>query len=146
MRNEIINKINDLFDENVNLKVRNAYLEAKENERNEACSCERQEKSKLNFKIIEYGRKHLTNEVLKSWGNEVSVHRDNETNDLKITSFNRWYENKINKSYVPENMSIEEVKELIYPYALEKYEEEKAEAVKKFEEKELKNKEEEENE
>lgn len=146
MRNEIIIKINDLFDENIDLKVRNAYLEAKEKERNEACSCERQEKSKLDFKIIEYGRKHLSEQVLKNWGNDVSVHRDDETNDIKITSFNRWYENKINKSYVPENMSMEEVKELIYPYALEKYEEEKAEAIKKFEEKELKNKEEEENE
>lgn len=146
MRNEIINKINDLFDENVNLKVRNAYLEAKENERNEACSCERQEKTKLDFKIIEYGRKHLAKEVLKSWGTDVSVYRDDETNDIKITIFDRWYENKINKSYVPENMSMEEVKELIYPYALEEYEKEKAEAIRKFEEKELKNKEEEENE
>lgn len=138
MRNELITKINDLFDENTNLKVRNAFLEAKEEDSEKVVNCERQEKTKLDIKIINYGKKVLAKEVLSSWGNEVRIYRDDDTKQLIITDFEKWFKERVIDSNVPTNLSKEELKELIYPYAKEQYEKEKAESIKKFEERELK--------
>lgn len=146
MRNDIINMVNDIFDENVDLKIRNAYLEAKEKEREESVtcelSCEPQEKTKLDIKIIEYGKKALAKETLSTWGNEVSVYRDDDSKEIIITSFDKWLKERIIDSSIPNDLSRAELKELIYPYAVERYEKEKAESMKKFEEKELKESEE----
>ncbi|MDE6284216.1 MAG: hypothetical protein K2M17_00515 [Bacilli bacterium] len=137
MRNEIITKINDLFDENANLKVRNAFLEAKENERNEVCCSEKQGKTKLDIKIIEYGKRALAKAVLSTWRNEGTVYKD-ENGEFVFTNYDKWFKDKIVTSEVPNNISMEELKNLIYPYAIEQYEKEKAESMKDLEERELK--------
>lgn len=139
MRNELITKINDLFDENLTLKARNAFLEAKEE--NEIKCCEKQGKTKLDLKIIEYGKAALAKEVLSTWGNEVRVYRDQDSKEIIITSFEKWFKEKIIVSNVPRNLCIDEVNKLIYAYAIEQYEKEKTESVKKFEESEKEKKE-----
>lgn len=139
MRNELITMINNILDENTDLKVRNAFLEAKENERNKDCCNSKADikgYSKLDEKIIEYGKKELADKLLNSYSNQVRVSRDESTKELKFTTFDNWYKDKIYEKYIPKNMSYEEAKELIYPYAVEKYEKEKVEAIKSFEESE----------
>jgi hypothetical protein len=136
MRNEIITKINDLFDENTNLRARNAFLEAKENENNKVCISDSETKNSLDKRIIEIGKKTIADTALKKYGNDVYTSRDEETKEIKQTTFEHWLENKLYAKDIPKNMTYEEVKEVIYPYAKELYEKEKAESLKKFEERE----------
>lgn len=143
VRNEIINKINDLFDENVDLKIRNSFLESKEEQRNKVVDEADSRKTNIDKKIIEYGKRVLAKEILSTWGNEVRVYRDDDSKEIIVTNFDKWLDERIINSNIPNNMSRAEVKELIYPYAVEQYEKEKAESMKRFEEKELKESEEE---
>lgn len=143
VRNEIINKINDLFDENVDLKIRNSFLESKEEQRNKVVDEADSRKTNIDKKIIEYGKRVLAKEILSTWGNEVRVYRDDDSKEIIVTNFDKWFDERIINSNIPNNMSRAEVKELIYPYAVEQYEKEKAESMKRFEEKELKESEEE---
>lgn len=139
MRNDLIIAINNIFDENASLKVRNEYLEKyhKEGEKPKTCCVdERTEVSLIDLKVIAYGKEKLCDEVLKSWG-DVEVYRDKETKELKITSYEEWLDNKIYKDYIPDNMTKNEVMNIIYDNAIEIYEKQKMQAIKRFEEKEL---------
>lgn len=141
-RNDLIIAINNIFDENIDLKVKNEFLEMYKKEK-ESVKCSVEEKTEINqldLKMIEYGKKQLADKVLKSWGNEVIVNRDEETNKIKTTTYQNWLNKKIYDSEIPNDMSKTEVLNVIYDIALEKYEEEKKEAIKKFEEKELEKK------
>lgn len=143
LRNDLIIAINNIFDENVNLKVRNEYLERyyEENEKPKTCCAkEKKEVCQLDLKIIEYGKKQLANKVIKDWGNEVTVSRDENTNDLITTPYEKWLDRKIYESEIPADMSKTEVKNIIYDYAIKLYEKEKIKSIKKFEEKELEEK------
>lgn len=139
MRNDLIIAINNIIDENVSLKVRNEYLEKyhKEHEKPKTrCVDKRTEVSLIDLKVIAYGKEKLCDEVLKSWNN-IEVHRDKETKELKITSYEEWLDKKIYKDYIPDNMTKNEVMNIIYDNAIKIYEEEKIQAIKRFEEKEL---------
>jgi len=143
MRNDLIIAINNVFDENVNLKVRNEYLERyyEENEKLKTCCAKDNKKiSELDLKIIDYGKSQLADKVIKTWSNEVSVSRDEKTNDLITTPYDKWLDRKIYENEIPENMSKTEVKNIIYDYANQLYEKEKVKAIKYFEEKELEEK------
>ena len=74
--------------------------------------------------------------MLKGWNN-VEVHRDEETKELKTTSYEKWLDSKIYKDYIPDNMTRNEVMNIIYDNAIEIYEKEKIQAIQRFEEKEL---------
>lgn len=136
MRNEIIRLINDVIDENTDLKIRNAFLEAEEKRRTEICCSEKNEMTALDYKINEYGRKKLAEDILKAYGNQVYVSRDEDTKELKFTTYDAWVKNKIYSNYIPTNMSQEEVENAIESYARKLYEKEKSESLKRFEEKE----------
>ena len=139
MRNDLIIAINNIFDENVNLKVRNEYLEKyhEEHEKPKTCCADkRTEVSPIDLKVIAYGKEKLCDEVLKGWNN-VEVHRDEETKELKTTSYEKWLDSKIYKDYIPDNMTRNEVMNIIYDNAIEIYEKEKIQAIQRFEEKEL---------
>ncbi len=148
MRNEIITRINDLFDENIDLKVRNEYLENIRNEQERivlAASENDCSFSILDNKLLEYGKKTLKKEVFRNWGTDVSVKRDEATKELVFESFEEWVNNNIREDEIPENMSKEDVKKLIYKYALEEAKE-KAKAIKVLEERKLKERDTKENE
>lgn len=138
-RNDLIIAINNIFDENVDLKVRNEFLERYKKEK-ESVKCSFEETkgvNQLDLKMIEYGKKQLADKVIKNWGNEVIVNRDEETNKIKTTAYQKWLDKKIYDSEIPNDMSKSEVINVIYDIAVEIYEKEKKEAIKKFEEKEL---------
>ena len=139
MRNDLIIAINNIIDENVSLKVRNEYLEKyhKEHEKPKTrCVDKRTEVSLIDLKVIAYGKEKLCDEVLRSWS-DMKVHRDKETNELKIISYEEWLDDKIYRNYIPNNMTMNEVMNIIYDNAIEIYEKEKIQAIKRFEEKEL---------
>lgn len=139
-RNDLIVAINNVFDENVNLKVRNEYLEKYYEEQEQSKTCCAKSKTEINpldLKVIDYGKRQLADKVIKDWGNEVAVSRDEKTNDLKTTPYDKWLDKKIYDSEIPDNMSKTEVKNVIYDYAIKRYENEKVQAIKRFEEKEL---------
>lgn len=143
MRNDLIIAINNIFDENVNLRVRNEYLERyyEENEKSKTCCAKENKKiSELDLKTIDFGKKQLTDKVISTWRNEVNVSRDEKNNSLVITSYDEWLDEKICESEIPENMSKTEVKNIIYDYANQLYEKEKVKAIKYFEEEELEKK------
>ena len=94
MRNEIITSINNLFDENFNLKVRNEYLEDWKNQRENIVCCSDDIENE-NKKIIEYGKKKLKDQVISSWRNRVVVFRNDETGEIETTEYNKWLELKI---------------------------------------------------
>lgn len=144
MRNEIITKINDLFDENIDLKVRNEWLETiKKGQESLAIDASESDFyiSELDKKLIDFGKKSLKTNVLRSWGTDVAVKRDETTKELIVQSYEKWIGEMIREDSIPENMSKEEVKNSIYKYSLEDYNKEKAKAIKCFEERELKERE-----
>ena len=106
MRNEIINRINNLFDENVELKVKVESLELREKQREK--SKKDNSMNSLDVKLLEYGRETLAKEVISSWGNEVSVCRNEESKEIKITPYEKWLDQKVAYN-IPTNMSKEDV-------------------------------------
>lgn len=135
MRNEIITSINNLFDENFNLKVRNEYLEDWKNQRENIACCSDDIENE-NKKIIEYGKKKLKDQLVSTWYNRISVYKNDKTGEYEITEYEKWLDLKINENEIPENMSKKEVKKYIYDYAITDYNKEKEEALKKFKENE----------
>ena len=135
MRNEIITSINNLFDENFNLKVRNEYLEDWKNQRENIAYCSDDIENE-NKKIIEYGKKKLKDQLISTWYNRISVYKNDKTGEYEITEYEKWLDLKINENEIPENMSKKEVKKYIYDYAITDYNKEKEEALKKFKENE----------
>ena len=143
LRNDLIIAINNIFDENVNLKVRNEYLERyyEENEKPKTCCAEKMAEVKpIDLKIIEYGKKQLCEKVIRSWDRGVSVSRNRETNEIETTPYDAWLERKIYDDEIPDDMSKNDVKNIIYNIAIKIYEEEKINAIKKFEDQELEEK------
>ena len=135
MRNEIITSINNLFDENFDIKVRNKYLENWKNQRENMACCSDDIESE-NKKIIEYGKKKLKDQVISSWRNRVVVFRNDETGEIETTEYNKWLELKISDDEIPKNMSAEEVKKYIYDYAIDDYKKEKEKSIEDFKERE----------
>lgn len=138
MRNEIINRINNLFDENVELKVKVESLELREKQREK--SKKDNSMNSLDVKLLEYGRETLAKEVISSWGNEVSVCRNEESKEIKITPYEKWLDQKVAYN-IPTNMSKEDVINIVSTsdYANERYELEKETSIEKFNEREKEN-------
>lgn len=143
MRNEIINRINNLFDENVELKVKVESLELREKqrERSKITSVSKDNAmNPLDEKLLEYGREGLAKNVISSWGNEVSVCRDEESKKIKITPYEKWLDQKLSYD-IPANMSKEDVISIVSAsdYANKRYSLEKTESIEKFNEREKEN-------
>lgn len=143
MRNEIINRINNLFDENVELKVKVESLELREKqrERSKITSVSKDNAmNPLDEKLHEYGRESLAKNVISSWGNEVSVCRDEESKKIKITPYEKWLDQKLSYD-IPANMSKEDVISIVSAsdYANKRYSLEKTESIEKFNEREKEN-------
>ena len=135
MRNEIIIAINNLFDENVDLKVRNEYLENKI--KSEKTCVEPVSSSYITDLIIRYGKEQLMKDTINS-SNYVRVNRNEETGELVVRSFEKWLNEKITTYYIPDYMSKEDIKNILYEDLKEIYEKEKSEAIKEFEKEETK--------
>ena len=143
MRNEIINRINNLFDENVELKVKVESLELREKqrERSKITSVSKDNAmNPLDEKLLEYGREGLAKNVISSWSNEVSVCRDEESKKIKITPYEKWLDQKLSYD-IPANMSKEDVISIVSAsdYANKRYSLEKTESIEKFNEREKEN-------
>ncbi len=133
-RNDLIIAINNLYDENVDLKIKNEFLESQLKDKSETTEIINKDESEIINKIIEYGKEKLFDEVIKNgYGSNVRVWEDEETKEIKTTSLNQWLDNKIYTSHIPEYMSKEEIKNILHTEILELYDDERAKAMKEFE-------------
>ena len=132
-RNDLIVAINNLFDENINLKVRNEYLESKNKDREKCSDIVREPLDETTKKVIEYGKQQLFEQVIRGgWSSSIDVYEDEDTKELIITPMKKWVDNKIYQNYIPENMSKEDILNILYDEIEEMYEKEKSEAIKKY--------------
>ena len=133
-RNDLIITINNLFDENTNLKVRNEYLESQLEDKSKTKMVDKKDAPLDNdtIKIIGYGIKKLYDEVIRCSCN-ISVERNKETQELIITSFDKWFDDRIYTYNIPDNMSKEDIKNILFGVLKEEYEEEKSKAIIEFE-------------
>lgn len=132
MRNKIITEINNIFDENIDLKIRNNYLEELHEEKNTTCEVvvDREELSELNKKIIKYGKDTLLDKVISSAN--ISINKL-ENGTLKCTEFKDWAKESISNYHLPDNFSKEDIINILYDELLNKYNEKKARRIKEFE-------------
>ena len=140
-RNDIIAAINDMFDENTELKTKNKYLEKICDEHQKTKSEKEEKINPLDLKILEYGKGKLMEELFNKWSNDVNVRREEGSNELIITSYEEWLYKKIRYQRLPHNMSIEDVKLALYDCGIETYASEKEKAINNFKEKESEKKE-----
>lgn len=140
-RNDIIAAINDMFDENAELKTKNKYLEKICDEHQKTKSEKEGKINPLDLKIIEYGKGKLMEELFNKWSNDVNVRREEGSNELIITPYEEWLYKKIRYQRLPHNMSIEDVKLALYDCGIETYALEKEKAINNFKEKESEKKE-----
>lgn len=139
-RNDLIIAINNLYDENINLKVRNEYLEAKidEKSRTKMCADKHNELDDLTKKIIEYGKKKLFNETIREgYSSQISVYEDEDTKELKFTTLGNWLKNKMYTYNIPDNFSQEDIKNILCNEIEDLYEKEKEEAIIKYKKEKL---------
>lgn len=140
-RNDIITAINDMFDENAELKTTNKYLEKICDEHQKTKSEKEEKINPIDLKILEYGKEKLIEELFITWRNDVDVRRAEDSNELIITPYEEWLYKKIRYQRLPHNMSIEDVKLALYDCGIETYSSEKEKAINKFKEKEAEKKE-----
>jgi len=138
MRNEIINKINNLFDENIDLKIQNEYLKSTL-EKKEVCREAKEEPntqlSDLDTKVLEYGRKKLYSAIAPS--SYVDVTRK-DNGEIKTTTFTDWVMDAISSYNLPNNFSKEDIANIYDKELKEEYQKRKANAIKDFEKEEAK--------
>ena len=137
-RNELINKINDLFDENVNLRIRNEYLELlqKDNTVEEIKVDSKPQLSRLDKKMVEYGKSMLYEKVITH--RYVRVEKSNN-GDLACEKFESWVEDAISKYYIPDSFSKDDIINIFSNELHEIYSKKKAEAIQNFEKEQAKN-------
>lgn len=135
-RNDLIITINNLYDENVNLKVKNEYLESqlKDKERTKMSVEDKSVKiDALLNKLIDYGKNKLFEEVIKSgYSSNIKV----EESDLKglynTTPLDKWLEKKMYTYNIPDNMSKEDIKNILCNEIQALYENEKEKAISEY--------------
>lgn len=140
-RNDIIAAINDMFDENAELKTKNKYLEKICDEHQKTKNEKGEKINPLDLKIIEYGKEKLKEELFDKWSNYVDVRRAEDSNELIITPYEEWLDKKIRCQRLPHNMSAEDAKLALYGCGLKTYASEKEKAINRFKEKESEKKE-----
>ena len=128
-RNDLIITINNLFDENTNLKVRNEYLESKLKDKSKTKMCV---EDKSNQKIIDYGKGKLFDDVIRSgYSSTISV-EENEKGTFETTPLDKWLENKIYTYNIPDNMSKEDIRNILCFEIQELYEHERQKAISEY--------------
>ena len=134
-RNDLIITINNLFDENVNLKVRNEYLESQLEDKQKTKRSVKDNSVKIDTllnKLIDYGKDKLFDEVIKSgYGSSINV-EEKDDGTFKTTSLDRWLENKIYTFNIPDNMSKEDIKNILCNEIQALYENEKEKAISEY--------------
>lgn len=134
-RNDLIIAINNLFDENVNLKVRNEYLESQLKDKRNTKMCVEDKNIQTNNtlqKIIGYGKDKLFNEVIRSgYSSTISV-KENEKGTFETTPLDRWLDNKMYTYNIPDNMSKEDIKNILCNEIQALYENEKQKAISEY--------------
>lgn len=138
MRNDLITKINNLFDEVTDLRARNSFLESqrrKEMKCVDTTSETTEIKIEQDRKLIDYAKKNLISEVLRGYTN-MKIKKVNDK--YEFTSFDEWTNYKIYNDYIPSQFSKEDIKNILFTELTEMYESEKAKAIKEYEKQEQK--------
>ena len=134
MRNELITKINEIIDENTELKTRVEYLGGREKNRCEIVNEEIKGISELEKKVLEYGKEVLLDKVIINCNINVTKL---ENGNYQYTSFEEWSRESIYSYYLPDNFSKEEIINILNDELQEKYNKKKAEEIAEFEKSEV---------
>ena len=138
MRNDLITKINNLCDEVTDLRARNSYLESqikKEIMCVDTAKSSLEMKTDIDRKLLDYAKKELFEKVLRGYSKLEVKEKDGK---FIFTTFEEWSERKIYNDYIPSAFSKEDIKNILYNELFEKYESEKAEAIKEYEKNKMK--------
>lgn len=134
-RNDLIITINNLYDENTNLKVRNEYLESQLEDKRKTKMCVEDKSVKIDVllnKLVDYGKDKLFDEVIKSGYSSTINVKENEKGAFETTPLDKWLENKIYTYNIPDNMSKEDIKNILCNEIQALYENEKQKAISEY--------------
>lgn len=138
MRNDLITKINNLFDEVIDLRARNDFLESqrrKEMKCVDTASETTEIKTEQDRKLVDYAKKSLIDKVLRGYTN-MKIKKVNDK--YEFTSFDEWANYRIYSDYIPSQFSKEDIKNILFEKLTEMYESEKAKAINEYEKQEQK--------
>ena len=134
-RNDLIIAINNLFDENTNLKARNEYLEIQLEDKSKTKKCvedKSEQISDLLQKIIDYGKNKLFDEVIKSGYSSTIKVEENKKGVYDTTPLDKWLESRMYTYNIPDNMSKEDIKNILCNEIQALYENEKQKAISDY--------------
>lgn len=132
MRNTLITQINEIIDENIDLKFRNEYLESKIDKENTCCEVEKDDikLTVLDKKLLKFGKDALRDKVVTN-GN-INVNKlDDGT--YYCTEFEEWAKDSISTYYMPDIFSKDDIINIFCDEFQEKYNKKKAEKIKEYE-------------
>lgn len=138
MRNDLITKINNLFDEVTDLRARNSFLESqrrKEMKCVDATIKTTEIKTEQYRKLIDYAKQNLIDKVLRGY---INMKIKSVNDNYEFTSFDEWANYRIYNDYIPSQFSKEDIKNILFTELTEMYEQEKAKAIKEYEKQEQK--------
>lgn len=120
---ELISDIINIFDENTELKHTIELLKQEKN--GIPCS----QTSEIDQKLIALGRKSLFEKTHYGYHSSVDITRDDETGELIIETYKKWFTNVFRDGEIPVNFSRNEVIEIVEDDFKKLYEENKKKAI-----------------
>lgn len=127
---DVITAVVEAFD-----RAEKAEAEVSRLTRSIPCNAEEEGLSRLDRIALEVGKKKIVEGSLSYW-HEVKVSRDDETEVVSVEPCDRWAKQAFNIERIPDKFSKKDFFEYFDQEIRSKYEEEKAAAIKKFNEKE----------
>ncbi|WP_270324530.1 hypothetical protein [[Eubacterium] hominis] len=125
---ETISEIINVYDENESLKRKIEMLESQK----EVTLKTGGKLSDIDSKLLAYGKERLFEELIYDWNKSVKVTKDEDTGELKINPYKKWFKDVFNSSGIPINMSKKDVFDIFEPEFIKIYEEQKKIAVENF--------------
>lgn len=136
-KQDFIIEIMNLYDENERLKneieimkhYRNASNSKVENENVNSNENTEDNFSYIDKIMIEFGKEKVLNRILYSWRKVEAIYNC-DIGLYTTTSYDNWFREKLNKGYIPDELSVKQLKYYFSKELHEMYEKEKEEALK----------------
>ena len=125
-KNELVVEIMNLCDENERLKNE---LQIMKNDSLLNQKVIEKQPSRMILTIIQVGEREILKDCLYSW-KEVKATYDEENGVYKVTSFEKWLKDKLQKNNIPKSVSLAEFEEYFSDQLHEMYEKEKNAALR----------------
>lgn len=127
-KQETIIEIMNLYDENERLKNEIEIMKHYQNASNSGQCNNEKCINNIDYLMIEAGKKQILDKVLSYW-KEVTVNYDEDNDIYKCQSYSSWLDKVIQKSRIPDEMSLDEFRVYFRKELQEIYEKEKTKAL-----------------